>query len=145
MSTHAAAAPKAVQKSVFAGQLINVLINVDTNTILANPQVDPAKVIFMTDNNVAGGSTGEGTDELSTACHVGDTIQWRVTAQNLSTPVIFLAFKNSSGSDFGFNPPAGNSSLYQAEAVSTGVETYQILILVNGTQTFTWDPFVNCT
>ena len=133
------------QRSVLAGHLINILINVDTNTILGNPQVDPAKVIFMTDNNAAGGSTGEGTDELNTACHLGDTIQWRVTAQNQLTPVEFLGFKNSNGDVFGFNPPSGPPNLYQAVAVAQGTETYQILILVNGTQTYHWDPFITCS
>ncbi|HEX8129507.1 MAG TPA: AidA/PixA family protein [Pyrinomonadaceae bacterium] len=144
MSKAAAATPSA-KPSVLAGQLINVLISVDTNTILANPGVNPAQVIFMTDNNASGGSSGEGTDELNTACHLGDTIQWRVTAQNQQTPVEFLAFKNSNGDVFGFNPPAGGPSLYQAEAVARGQEIYQILILVNGTQTFQWDPYVTCS
>ena len=142
--SQAAAKAKKAKQSVFAGQLINVLISVDTSTILANPGVDPVQVIFMTDNNAAGGSTGEGTDELNTACHVGDTIQWRVGAQNQSTPVEFLAFKNSNGDVFGFNPPSGNTSLYQAETVDAGTETYQILILINGTQTYSWDPFISC-
>lgn len=133
------------QRSVLAGQLINILINVDTNTILANPAVNPAQVIFMTDNNAAGGSTGEGTDELNTVCHLGDTIQWRVTAQNQQTPVQFLGFKNSNGNVFGFHPPSGPANLYQAEAVAQGTETYQILILVNGTQTYQWDPFITCS
>ena len=133
------------QRSVLAGQLINILINVDTSTILGNPQVNPAQVIFMTDNNAAGGSSGEGTDELNTACHLGDTIQWRVTAQNQQTPVEFLGFKNSNGDVFGFSPPSGASNLYQAVAVAHGTETYQILILVNGTQTYSWDPFITCS
>jgi hypothetical protein len=133
------------KRSVLAGQLINIQVSVDTSTILANPAVNPAQVIFMTDNNVAGGSSGEGTDELNTACHLGDTIQWRVTAQNQQTPVEFLGFKNSNGNVFGFHPPAGPGNLYQAEAVSQGTETYQILILINGTQTFQWDPFITCS
>lgn len=133
------------KSSVLAGQLINILISVDTNTILSNPGVNPAQAIFMTDNNAAGGSSGEGTDELNTACHLGDTIQWRVTAQNQQTPVEFLGFKNSNGDVFGFNPPSGPPNLYQAEAVAQGTETYQILILVNGTQTFSWDPFITCS
>jgi hypothetical protein len=141
----AGAAKSAPKPSVLAGQLINILISVDTATILANPGVNPSQVIFMTDNNAGGGSTGEGTDELNTACHLGDIIQWRVTAQNQQTPVEFLAFKNSSGDVFGFNPPGGGSSLYQAEAVAQGQEVYQILILVNGTQTFKWDPYVTCS
>jgi hypothetical protein len=141
----AGAAKAAPKPSVFAGQLITILISVDTNTILANPGVDPSQVIFMTDNNSGGGSTGQGTDELNTACHLGDSIQWRITAQNQQTPVEFLAFRNSNGVVFGFNPPAGGPNLYQAEAVTQGQETYQILILINGTQTYSWDPYVTCS
>lgn len=144
MSKASPATSKA-KSSVLAGQLINIQVSVDTSTILANPAVNPAQVIYMTDNNVAGGSTGEGTDELNTACHLGDTIQWRVTAQNQQTPVEFLAFKNSNGDVFGFNPPSGPPNMYQAEAVAHGTETYQILILVNGTQTYQWDPFISCS
>lgn len=99
----------------------------------------------MTDNNAAGGSTGEGTSELNTACNAGDIIQWRITAQDGHTPVQFLAMKNSNGNVFGFNPPGGGPTLYQGEVVSTGSETYQILILVAGTQTFSWDPFITCS
>jgi hypothetical protein len=140
-----AQAKQVTKKSVLGGQLINIQISVDTSTILANPNVDPSQVIFMTDNNAGGGSTGEGTYELNTACHIGDTLQWRVTAQNQTTPVEFLAFKNSSGDVFGFNPPSGESNLYQAEAVAAGQEVYQILVLVHGTQTYTWDPYITCT
>ena len=133
------------KQSVFAGQLINIQVSVDTSTILGNPGVNPSEVIFMTDNNAGGGSTGEGTDELNTACHVGDTLLWRVTAQNQTTPVEILAFENSSGNVFGFMPPAAGTEYYQAEAVNVGNDTYQMLILINGTQTFKWDPFITCT
>lgn len=131
--------------AVLAGELIQIQISVNTGSILANPQVPPSQVIFMTDNNVAGGSTGEGTFELNTACHVGDTLQWRLAAQDGATPVQFLAMKNSNGNVFGFNPPTGNGTLYQGEAVTTGQETYQVLILVNGTTTYSWDPFITCS
>jgi hypothetical protein len=56
-----------------------------------------------------------------------------------------LAFKDSNGDVFGFNPPSGGANLYQAEAVAQGVETYQVLILVNNTQTFKWVPFISCS
>lgn len=133
------------RRNVFAGSLINIQITVDTATILANPQVPSNQVIFMSDNNAGGGSTGEGTNELNTACHVGDTIQWRLAAQDGQTQVVFLAMKNSNGDVFGFNPPQNNGTLYQGEAVSQGQETYQILIMVAGTTTYTWDPFVTCS
>lgn len=129
-----------------AGALITVLITVDAATILQQGQgANPAQVITMVDNNAAGGSTGEGTYELNTACHPGDIIQWRLSALDGQTSVGFLAFRNSSGTVFSFNPPAGSPSLYQAEAIQKGNETYQIEILVGGTQTFVWDPFVTCT
>lgn len=136
---------KSAAASVFAGRLINVQISVDTNGILANPSVDPSQVIFMTDNNAAGGSSGEGTYELNTACHVGDIIQWRLAPQDGLTPVTFLAMKNSQGNDFGFNPPVlEGPSLFQRTVSATGQETYQVKILVAGTTPYTWDPFISC-
>lgn len=132
--------------SVFAGRLINVQISVDTNGILANPSVGAGQVIFMTDNNAAGGSSGEGTFELNTACNVGDIIQWRLAPQDGLTPVTFLGMRNSQGNVFGFNPPVlEGPSLYQGTVTATGQETYQILILVAGTTTYSWDPFITCS
>ena len=136
---------KSAAASVFAGRLINVQITVDTNGILANPSVGAGQVIFMTDNNAAGGSSGEGTFELNTACHVGDIIQWRLAPQDGLTSVTFLGMKNSNGNVFGFNPPVSEGpSLYQGTVTSTGQETYQVLILVAGTTTYSWDPFISC-
>ncbi|HEX8251503.1 MAG TPA: hypothetical protein VF846_00035 [Thermoanaerobaculia bacterium] len=139
--------PKAIPAaaSVFAGRLINVQITVDTNGILANPAVGAGQVIFMTDNNAAGGSSGEGTFELNTACNVGDIIQWRLAAQDGHTSLKFLGMKNSNGNVFGFNPPVPEGpSLYQGTVTATGQETYQILILVAGTTTYSWDPYITC-
>ncbi len=96
----------------------------------------------MTDNNQSGGSKGEGTYELNTACSPGDILQWRIAAMDGQTQVGFLGFKNSSGDVFGFRPPHGDPSLYTATVSSTGNETYQINILVGGQITYTWDPFV---
>ena len=134
--------------AVFAGQLISVQVTVDAATILQQGQnADPNKVVFMTDNNAGGGSSGEGTAELTTACHVGDTIQWTLSNQNPSNQisVAFLAMRDSSGTVFGFNPPHGDATLYQGEAVNSGQETYQILILVGGTTTYQWDPHISAS
>jgi len=129
---------------VFEHGLINVAILVDTAAILANPTVNPSGVIYMVDDNQSGGSSGEGSFELNTACNPGDTIIWRMYAINDSDEVDFVAFKNSNGDVFGFNPPHGNSSQYQATAENTGQETYQILIRIDGTVQYSWDPFVTC-
>ena len=53
--------------------------------------------------------------------------------------------RDSSGTVFGFNPPHGDASMYQGEATSAGQETYQILILVGGTTTYQWDPFISAS
>lgn len=134
--------------AVLAGQLISIQVTVDAATILAQGQgANPNNVVFMTDNNAAGGSSNEGTAELNTACHVGDTIQWTLSNQNPSNgiSVAFLAMRDSSGTVFGFNPPHGDASMYQGEATSAGQETYQILILVGGTTTYQWDPFISAS
>jgi hypothetical protein len=130
---------------VFAHGLINVAILVDTAAIIANPNVGASGVIFMVDDNQSGGSTGEGSFELNTACSPGDTIIWRMYAINASDEVDFVAFKNSNGDVFGFLPPHGTSSQYQATASNTGQETYQILIRINNVVQYSWDPFVTCT
>ena len=132
---------------VFAAHgLVNVWIMVDTAAIIANPGVSPQNVIFMVDDNGNGNpaSTGEGTYELNTGCNPGDTLLWRLQALNNSDNVVFVAFKNSNGDVFGFNPPSGSSNLYQAIAANQGSETYQILIRINNTIQYTWDPFVTC-
>ena len=132
--------------SVFAAHgLINVAILVDTSAIIGNPGVGPSGVIFMADDNQSGGSSGEGSYELNTACSPSDTIVWRMYAINGFNQVDFVAFKNSSGDVFGFNPPSGNQSQYQATVASTGTETYQILIRINGTVQYSWDPYVTST
>lgn len=131
------------QNSVFAAHgLVNIAIMADTAAIIANPNANPNGVIYMVDDNASGGSTGEGTPELNTAASPGDTIIWRVYPIDGSTQVDFVAFKNTSGDVFGFNPPSGNSSQYQATVSNTGSETYQILIRINGTVQYSWDPFV---
>lgn len=131
--------------SVFEHGLINVSIQVDTAAIIGNPTISPNGVIFMFDDNASGGSTGEGTAELNTACNPGDTIIWTMSAMNHRDDVAFVAFENSSGNVFGFNPPQGSPSQYQATASNAGTETYQILIRINNTVQYSWDPFVTCT
>lgn len=131
-----------------AGQLISVAALVDTTTILGNPGAPSNQVIFMADNNAGGGSSGEGTNELNTACGPADVIVWRVVAINGTDQVVINGFKNSTGDVFGFNTPQPtnppNPSL-MGTVQSAGNETYQLEILINGTTTYSWDPFLTST
>lgn len=131
--------------AVFAGNLIGIYVQVDCASILANPQVDPSQVIFMNDNNAAGGSTGEGTNELTTACHPGDTLTWACVNMNPANgyTVQILGFRNSVGNVFGNNPPSLTPAGFQGTVVSAGQETYQLNILVGGTTPYSWDPHIS--
>ncbi len=131
-----------------ASQLISVAALVDTTTILGNPGAPSNQVIYMADNNAAGGSSGEGTNELNTACAPSDVIIWRVYPINGTDQIVINGFKNSSGDVFGFNTPSPTNpptSQLMGTVQSDGNETYQLEILINGTTTYSWDPFLTST
>jgi hypothetical protein len=64
----------------------------------------------MSDNNAVGGSTGEGSNELNTACHPSD-ISSGVSCRSTQHPGQIRGMKNSSGNVFGFTPPSGSGTL----------------------------------
>lgn len=128
-----------------AGQVINISTFVDTETILQNGGVPSSQVIYMVDDNVLGGSIGEGGNELNSACSPGDTLVWTVQSINFSDSVTITRFNNSSGDVFGQNPNANGSSTMSGNVTLTGNETYQLTILINGAVQYQWDPFLTST
>jgi hypothetical protein len=122
---------------------IHIAVMVDTQAILRNPAFTADNVIYMMDDNGKGNppSTGEGGYELNTHCNPGDQINWHVFAINSNDSVIFTKF-TSQGNVFGNKPPSGVASEYLATVAIVGNETYQVTILVAGTVSYTWDPFI---
>jgi|GEM_PF-1398064 len=125
-------------------------------TVLAN------QGIYMIDNRVLNGSSGEGTLELSTQCPAGNVISFNAVAVNAAgggdSTVEITGFNVSQGSVFTaageprpFNPPPGGgvtNSFWMGQAMQQGAQTYQIQIKVTiGTLQpvsyyLSWDPFI---
>lgn len=108
-----------------------ILIAVDVGFIV---QFGPGQGVYMCDNRVANGSTGEGTSELLTACNVGDVIVWECTPLDPNDSVTIVGFNVSSGNVFGSTGiPTQTGATWSGQAQSAGSQTYQItLLLVTG-------------
>ncbi len=119
--------------------------------------VDPGSVgqggkgIYMIDNKLDNGSSGEGTDELRTVCDENDRVSWRILniAQD-ETPMTIFGFQTRGNAVFKESKPVAAEGcenlcfvLDKAYASSGQYDTYQISINVNGTQ-YNWDPFIGC-
>lgn len=119
--------------------IIHVLTSVDTQSILAG---NNSSVVYMVDDNANKGSSSEGTTELKTTCAPGDIINWRVTPINGTDTVVITSMFNSSGDIFATPPSEQPDGSWQGTVSSTGNETYQMQILINGVKTFKWDPYL---
>ncbi len=121
-----------------------IVITVDTARVLSGD----TRGIYMIDNRVELGSTGEGTLELSTKCFVGDYMSWRVEALDPDTQdtVTIAGFQVSSGNVFGGEgspqPQSDDNTYWMGRAINQGSQTYQVKIIINGTHVVTWDPFI---
>ena len=113
--------------------------------------------IYMMDNRVENGSTGEGQLELHTVCNPGDRIGFKVYAvdalANLGDSVVITGFNVSQGNVFssdGYPKPQPKQPDYWiGQASQGGSQTYQIRIQVtsqSGTKyNVRWDPFISVT
>ncbi len=121
-----------------------IVITVDTARVLSGD----TREIYMIDNKVELGSTGEGTLELSTKCFAGDYISWRAEALDPDTQdiVSIAGFQVSSGNVFGGEgspqPQSDDNTYWMGRAINQGSQTYQVKIIINGTHVVTWDPFI---
>jgi hypothetical protein len=139
----------------------SVTIAVDTAYVAAQQGRNIGQGIYMMDNRVRNGSTGEGTLELSTVCNNGDLIGFNVVPVNIlgtsGDSVVITGFTVSQGSVFTAagtprqqpalpGEPAG--AYWIGQALSQGHQTYQIQIAVTVgllqpvTYFINWDPFI---
>jgi hypothetical protein len=114
--------------------------------------------IYMMDNNVLGGSTGQGTDELTSLVTAGFQVGFNVfpitEMSGNGSSVEIVAFEISNGTNifgnFGF-PTQHKKGSYQwiGTAAVQGNCTYQIKIGVSISgfpmKYYWWDPFLHCS
>lgn len=139
----------------------NVVINVAVDAALvysSQPGSYQGEGIYMMDNNAAGGSTGEGGMELTTAAGAGQTVAFNVfpinELQANGAAVTIEGMEWSDGTNVfgnqGWPDPQTPSTPYQflGTLMQGGQMTYQMKIgVTTGTvfpvQYYTWDPFFN--
>lgn len=127
-------------------------IAVDTSYVIAQQGKNIAAGVYMIDNQVDNGSTGEGQMELSTVCNVGDMVGFSVNPINPNTgdTVQISGFNVSTGSVFGSAgyPQAITPSYWIGQAVNQGSQTYQVQIKVTSggirpvSYYVNWDPYI---
>jgi len=138
------------------------VINVAVDTVFLYSQTSgqyAGQGIYMMDNNVVGGSTGEGTEELSSKVTAGFGVGFNVFpidalgAQGDSVEIVGMEL--SSGVNIFGNwgwpqqQPTGSSYQWLGTAMTQGNCTYQLKIgvTVGGApkKYYWWDPFFTCT
>lgn len=131
-----------------------IQIAVDTSYVVAQGGRNISTGIYMLDNQLNNGSSGEGNLELSTVCNVGDLVGFEVTPinSNSSDSVVITGFNVSQGSVFGgtgYPISTSNPSYWIGQAVNAGKQTYQIQICVTSggirpaKYYVNWDPFIS--
>lgn len=139
----------------------SITIAVDTAYVAAQQGQNISDGVYMMDNRVRNGSTGEGALELTTVCNDGDLIGFNVVPINVlgtsGDSVVITGFTVSQGSVFTAagsprqqaalpGEPAG--AYWIGQAMSQGTQTYQIQIEVSIGQLqpvsyfINWDPFI---
>lgn len=139
----------------------SITVAVDTAYIAAQGGRNISKGIYMMDNRVSNGSTGEGTLELHSSVNDGDLVSFNAVPVNgegvSGDTVVITGFTVSQGSVFTAagqprafesppNEPAG--SYWIGQAMNQGSQTYQIQLKVTvgklqpTTYFINWDPFI---
>jgi hypothetical protein len=146
-----------VADGVLPARVINVAV--DTAYLYSQPQGQYAGTgVYMMDNNVAGGSQGEGGEELTTQLTAGFGVAFNafsISTLGTNDTVSIEGFEISSGTNifgvWGYPQQQTPGSSYQwlGTAFQQGNCTYQIKIGVSiggaPTKYYWWDPFLNCT
>ena len=139
-----------------------ITIAVDTDYVAAQMGKNISRGIYMMDNKVRNGSSGEGTLELSTVCANGNLIGFNVVPINSlgASPgkVVITGFTVSQGTVFtaagqpraqvqpATFPNQAAGSYWIGQALNQGSQTYQIQIAVTvgvlqpTTYYVNWDP-----
>jgi hypothetical protein len=131
-----------------------IAIAIDTQYVASVGGGGITEGIYMFDNRIDNGSTGQGTLELSTKCNAGDLIGFEVypidERGSSGDTVAITGFNVSQGSVFGSQgyPIKQSANYWIGQAVNAGSQTYQIRVLVTTgglrpTQfNVYWDPFI---
>ena len=149
MSKHKSAAIKRAAAVVACPQT-EIQIALDTAYLIGQGGSFPSTGIYMIDNEVDNGSTGEGSMELSTVVPAGNYIGWNVFPidPNTEDTVAITGFNVSQGNVFGSSgfPQKVSPSYWIGQAVNDGSQTYQIQVAItspaNPTFVVSWDPFI---
>ena len=138
------------------------VINIAVDTVYLYSQTSgqfAGTGVYMMDNNVAGGSLGEGGEELNSQVTAGFGIGFNVFpidaegAQGDSVEIEGFEISNGTNifGNFGFPSKQSAKSSYQwmGTAMTQGECTYQIKIAVTvggaPKKYYWWDPFLACT
>ncbi len=149
---------KFATNSVIPARVINIAV--DTVYLYSQTSGQYAGTgIYMMDNNVVGGSTGEGTEELSSQVTAGFGIGFNVFAidalggQGDTVEIVGMELSNGTNifGTWGWPTQQPSTSSYQwlGTAMTQGNCTYQLKIGVSvggaPMQYYWWDPFLTCT
>lgn len=153
--------PSRFVTTIASGIQVNacITIAVDTAYVAAQQGRNIGAGVYMMDNTISNGSSGEGQMELHTKVPVGSTIGFDSVPINpvSGDQVIITGFNVSQGSVFGSagyprqQPPLGTQpagSWWIGQAMNAGSQTYQIQIAVTVgviqpvTYYVNWDPFI---
>lgn len=149
------------QKGAQAGLIPQtaITIAVDTAYVASQGGRNINQGIYMMDNMVSNGSSGEGTLELHTNCNVGNLVGFNAVPIDTDSgdTVVITGFTVSQGSVFTAagqprqqpalpNEPAG--SYWIGQAMNSGTQVYQIQIKVTTgvlqptSYYINWDPYI---
>jgi hypothetical protein len=130
-------------------------IAVDTSYVISQQGQNIGAGVYMIDNQVNNGSTGEGQTELSTVCNVGDLIGFSVNPidPNTRDTVEITGFNVSSPGNAGVFGSAGypikqTPSYWIGQAMNQTHQTYQVQLKVTSggirplSYAVNWDPFI---
>jgi hypothetical protein len=147
----------AAAHSVIPSLVINIVVDTEQLYHQSSPFIQDG--IYMMDNQLINGSTGEGTLELSSLVRGGGFVGFNIMPIDLAglqgDTVEIMGFKISSGvnifGNMGFpqQQPAGSAYQWLGTAMIQGQSVYQITIGVSygggGVKYFNWDAFLTCS
>jgi len=115
----------------------NVFIQawVDVNAIV---QGGGTAGVWLVDNRVSSGSTGDGSAGLTTACSNGSSLCWEIIAIDPNADVTQLQIQQIGNSNAWGNtgqpePTDGTNTVFTGQVQNTGTAPYNLVLNVNNT------------
>jgi hypothetical protein len=140
------------QNAAIPNPQTQISIVIDTAFIVATAGNNINTGVYMMDDQLNSGSSGEGQLELSTVCPVGNLIGFTVYPldQNSGDTVAITGFNVSQGNVFGNQgyPLQIKPNYWIGQATNGGNQTYQIQVKVTAgglrptDYYINWDPFI---